>query len=202
MNCFQKFLIKIASFFFPCKIYGVENIPNGKAVLVCNHFSFVDPLFFKVMSKEESYILAKKELFENKFVSKLLKGFGGIPVDRDNPGISTIVQVTRALKDDKKVFIFPEGSRNKAGKGEPMQLKGGCSIFAIKSKAPIVPMAMIKKAKLFSRTKILIGKPFYLDEYYDVKPTPEQIDKIGDDIRNKMIELQSRLKELTTKKKK
>ena len=202
MNFFQKILIKIAGLFFPCKIYGKENLPSGKAVLVCNHFSFVDPLFFKVITKEESFVLAKKELFENKFFSKFLKGFGGIPVDRDNPGISTIVQVTRALKDDKKVFIFPEGSRNRVGKGEPMQLKGGCAIFAIKSKAPIVPMAMVKKAKLFTRTKILIGKPFYLEEYYDIKPTPEQIDNIGMDLRNKMIEIQNQLIEITKKKKK
>ena len=113
MTLFQKILFKIASFLFPSKIYNFENIPVGKAILVSNHFSFVDPIFFlKLSKKEKIYVLAKKELFEKKIISKLLKSFNAIPIDRDNPGINSVIQVTKALKNGNKVdlFLVPSGN--------------------------------------------------------------------------------------------
>ena len=152
MTLFQKILFKIASFLFPSKIYNFENIPVGKAILVSNHFSFVDPIFFlKLSKKEKIYVLAKKELFEKKIISKLLKSFNAIPIDRDNPGINSVIQVTKALKNGNKVGIFPEGTRNKSKSNLPLDFKGGSVIFALKAKCPIVPIMMLKKARLCSK---------------------------------------------------
>ena len=194
MTKFQKFLLKIASFFFPSKIYNLDNMPDGKAVIVSNHFSFVDPIFFlKLSKKDKMYILAKKELFERKIISKLLKSFNGIPIDRDNPGISSIIQVTKALKSGNKVGIFPEGTRNKTKSTLPLNFKGGSVVFALKAKCPIVPVMMLKKARLFRRTKIIVGKPINLDEYFDKKLTVDEINELGTVVRDKMIEIQTAL---------
>ena len=196
MTKFQKFLLKIAYIFFPCKIYGYENIPDGKAVIVSNHFSFLDPIFLiKCAKKDTMFILAKKELFKKKLASKFLMSFNGIPIDRDNPGINSIIQVTKALKNGNKVGIFPEGTRNKTGKSEPLPFKGGSVVFALKAKCPIVPIMMLKKARLFTRTRIIVGKPIFLEQYFDKKLSTDEINDLGVLVRDKMIEIQQELKE-------
>ena len=203
MTKFQNFLLKIAYFIFPCKIYNYENLPDGKAVLVLNHFSFVDPIFFLKLTKNDTmHILAKKELFEKKIASKILKSFNGIPIDRENPGINSIIQVTRALKNGCKDGIFPEGTRNKSGSTKPLQFKGGSVVFALKAKCPIVPVMMLKKAKIFSKTKIIVGEPIFFDEYYDKKLSNDEINELGILIREKMIKCQKELAEIVSGKKK
>ena len=194
MTKFQRFLLKIAYFFFPYKIYNFDNMPDGKAVIVSNHFSFVDPIFFlRLKNNDTIHILAKKELFEKKLISKFLKSFNGIPIDRDNPGISSIIQVTKALKNGDKVGIFPEGTRNKTKSNLPLNFKGGSVVFALKAKCPIIPVMMLKKARLFRKTRIIVGKPIYLDEYYDKKLSVDEINDLGTLVRNKMIEIQTEL---------
>ena len=194
MTKFQKFLLKIAYFFFPYKIYNYENIPDGRAVIVSNHFSFVDPIYLLKLSKNDTiHIVAKKELFEKKLISKFLKSFNGIPIDRDNPGISSIIQVTKALKNGDKVGIFPEGTRNKTKSNLPLNFKEGSVVFALKAKCPIVPVMMQKKARLFRKTRIIVGKPINLDEYYDKKLCIDEINDLGTLVRNKMIEIQTEL---------
>ena len=46
------------------------------------------------------------------------------------------------LKENKKLVVFPEGTRHKdkVDKGELGETKNGVAMFAIKGKAPIVPV--------------------------------------------------------------
>ena len=82
------------------------------------------------------HILAKKELFEKKIASKILKSFNGIPIDRENPGINSIIQVTRALKNGCKVGIFPEGYIHQ--KRKLQHFRPGVFKIAQKANVPIV----------------------------------------------------------------
>ena len=59
----------------------------------------------------------------------------------------------------------------------------------------------MKKAKIFRRTKIIIGKPFEFEEYYGKKITEEDINAMSAIIREKMIAEQQKLSLITTKKK-
>ena len=188
--------------FYPAKYYGLEQIPEGRAVFVCNHFFALDPLFvFSVYQKKgDIYFLAKKELFRKKWAGDILKEFGAIPVDRENVDLQTMRAALRALKEDHKLVIFPEGTRNK--KDDALQeLKGGAAIFAVRTKSPIVPVMMLKRARLFRRTKLIFGEPFEFSEYYGKKLTEEDYRKLDAELREKMIALQSQLKALCAKKK-
>lgn len=202
MKPFNRFLLKIASIFFPKKVYGSDNLPKGEAVLVCNHFSFIDPVYLVSFIKEDISVLAKKELFIKKFPNKLLTSYGGIPIDRDNPDIKTIISVIKILKSGKKVAIFPEGTRNKTKTTDLQPIKSGSALFAVKAKCPIVPIMIQKKAKLFVRNKIIIGKPFELNEYYDKKLTPDDHKEMDNIVFNKMVEEQKRLLDIINSKRK
>ncbi len=175
-------------------------MPEGGAVCVCNHFSFADSAYIRYVYKEDLFFLAKKELFEKKFFGWLLKSYGGIPINREKPDIKSLFTATKTLKEGHKLVIFPEGTRNKTGTNELQPIKGGSAVFAVKAKTPVVPMMILKKAKVFRRNAIIIGEPFYLEEFYDKKFTPEVIEEMDEFVRSKMIAEHEKLKSLMGKK--
>lgn len=202
MNVFSRFFYNLFKLCYPFTIYGKENIPEGSAVLVCNHFSFIDCLYFYDASKGDCKILAKKELFDHKVVGKIIKDFGAIPINRENPNINSLLTCVKALKSGKKLLIFPEGTRNKTKTSELQEIKGGSAVFAVKAKKPIVPIMINKKSRIFRRAHILIGEPFELTEFYDKKIDEQVINDMDRIIKEKMIAVQNDLFKLLEDKKK
>ena len=204
LNWFKRGVIKLVSgIFYPVKIYGKENLKEGGAVVVCNHFSVIDCVYLVKLTLLENYsIIAKKELFKNKLFGKILKGFGAIPIDRENPELKTLLSTIKCLKNGEKVLLFPEGTRNKTGTTELQELKEGSAIFAVRAKCPIIPIMIYNKAKLFQRNKLIIGKPFEFDNFYDKKNTNVDYEEMSKIIYDKMRSEQKNLFELVDKKKK
>ena len=202
LNAIKRGIIKtVSALFFPVKIIGKENLPEGGAIIVCNHLSFVDPLYLaKLNIKEDFSVIAKKELFKNKFIGSMLRGFGGISIDRENPELKTLLAVIKQLKKGQKVLLFPEGTRNKTGTHELQEIKGGTSLFAQKSKTPIVPVMIYKKARLFVRNILIVGEPIEFLDYYDKKCTDEDFKAMDKVIFDKMVAEQNKLFELVKKK--
>ena len=187
---------------YPVKFYNKENLPEGGCVVVCNHFRAIDcGHMFKLHPKKSFYILAKKELFKNKFLGYIIRKFGGIPVDREKSDMKTILTSVKLLKEGNKLFVFPEGTRNKTGTSELQELKGGSAFFAVKAQCPIVPVMVEKKSRFLRRVKIIVGTPFELSEYYDKKLTSDVVSEMDNIIREKMIEAQKELNEILLTKK-
>ena len=58
----RKIAEKLIKFCYRVKIYGKENVPDGGVMIVCNHFSILDPVFLlSVYSKKDVRFLSKKE---------------------------------------------------------------------------------------------------------------------------------------------
>lgn len=204
MNCFQKFLLFLTKCVYPSKTYGLENIPDGGALLVSNHLSVIDSVYIRRIFKSDGvYTLAKKELFEKKISGKILLSFGAIPVDRDKPDMKTLLAAANVLKRGDKLVIFPEGTRNKTGNTELLPFKGGSVVLAAKSKRPIVPIVIYKKAKIFRKTPVIIGEPFEFSEYYGKKLSTEEITEMEKTVADRMIALRKDFTEkLSLKRKK
>ena len=162
MNFFKSLVLCGFGAFYPQKVYGKDNIPEGAAVVVCNHYRNIDCAFIKKIFREKSFFLAKEELFKTKIVGGFIRSFGAIPVNRDNPSLATLLKATKVLKEGSKLVIFPEGTRNKT-KERLLPVKPGSAVFAVKSKCPLLPIMMLKKARAFRKTLLIIGKPIYLD---------------------------------------
>ena len=194
MKCFQKFLLNLSKVVYPSAVYGKENIPEGGALIVSNHLSDLDSVYIRRLFKGDGvYFLAKTELFKNKLYGKLLASYGAIPVDRDNPDIKTLLSAVNVLRRNDKLVIFPEGTRNRTGKTWLLPFKGGSFVLAAKSKKPIVPVVILKKAKIFGKTPIIIGEPFELSDFYGKKLTDEDIAAMAKIVANKLAENKSEL---------
>lgn len=203
MTFFHKIPIFFFSLFYPLKVYGKENIPNGGAILICNHFRAIDCGFIVRADKKDNIkFLAKNELFKNKLFGKIVKSYGAIPIDRENPDMKSLLAAIRTIKDGNKLCIFPEGTRNKTGTNVLQDIKGGAEVFAVRAKCPIVPIMILKKSKIFRKTHMIIGMPFTLEDFYGKKLTEIDMENMSNIVREKMIEQQKILIDITTKKKK
>ena len=186
--------------FYPRKIYGKENLPEGGHVVVANHLAKTDVWYVGAIYKKKIYFVAKKELVKKKLFGRIIRTLGGIPVDREGYDIECIKESLKVLKGGDVLAIFPEGTRNKKNT-ELQPLKPGAGMLAFKAKVPVVPVIIDRKARIFRRTNVLIGKPLYLDEYYGRRLDSELHDEINEKIRNSMLETQMQLCEMTKKKK-
>lgn len=175
--------------FHPTSIKGKKNLPKGKAILSINHRSNWDYVLFGINSTTKYRVLAKKELFRNKFFGFILRNFGGIEIDREANDINAIKTCMKVLKDDKKLLVFPEGTRLKDESLVMGEIKSGLALIAIKTKTPIVPVWVRNKPKLFRRSIYYIGKPFELDQFYGKKLDEQTLQEADQIVRAKMIEL-------------
>lgn len=168
--------------FYKYEVIGAENIPNeGNIILAANHKSNLDPIFVASAVKNRKIAtIGKKELFDNKILAKILDKLCVIPIDRDNPGISTIKTILKKLKEGYAVGIFPEGTRVKGnGFGEA---KAGLALFAVKGKADVVPISIISNYKIFNKVTIYIDKPISFEEYYKKKLSTEDYERLSEDV--------------------
>jgi len=172
---------------YPFIIKNKKNFKKGKAVVVCNHQSNIDaPLLLSRLP--HMYVLSKKELMKSFFTRFLLNIVKAIPVDRKNPEISVIKKCLTVLKENKKLCIFPEGTRKKISLSENDAIKNGASMFAIKEKAPIIPMIFVNKTRIFRFNKLIIGEPIDTT-IYEGKASKENIEILSKIMHNKMTEL-------------
>ncbi len=196
MKGFRLFFKRVATFivkiFFPYKMYGTENIPEGKCVIVCNHYGLLDFAPFMRLKDKRTYFLAKEEAFKTKWIARFLHNYGAIPVNRESLSVNTVKECIKVLKDDKKLVIFPEGTRNKHGE-ELQPIKGGAIMFATRTNSPVIPVMYAHKQKLFRKSKIIVGKPIDLSEFNGKKLNSDDIDKITEIVSTEMIKLRQRL---------
>ena len=100
--------------YFGYKVIGRENIPEGGCVICPNHSDVIDPpLVAAAMGNSHRIrLMAKKELFSGKFFGGLITWLGAFPVDRDRADITAIKTALQAVKDGRKLIIFPQGTRD------------------------------------------------------------------------------------------
>ncbi len=178
------------SILFPSRMYGKKNLVKGKSILVCNHTSNADVLVLYSKIKKKIRFLGKKELASNKFKRWFFcRTVGMIPIDRSGTDVGAIKKVIGALKDEKYVGIFPQGTRSE--EDADIEAKQGTCLMAIKGRAPIVPMYIVKKPRVFRRNKLIIGKAFELSEFYDKKLTKEVLSEATQILVSKMNEVKS-----------
>ena len=163
-------------------IQGRENIPEGATVVCANHTSNLDPVMvaFALGIKTNPAFLAKAELFKNRMFGGLLKAIGAIPVRRGQSDVTAIKNCMKALKNGKKLVIFPEGTRNKTG--EELEAKVGAAMFAVKTDSNILPIYVSPKQKLFGRIDVFIGKPYKIEHNPGEKLEHEQFKLLAGDI--------------------
>lgn len=150
---------------WPAKTEGLENIPaEGGYVLCLNHLSAKDPLHIsaRLPRRRRVFYLAKKELFKYKPIAAIIRGIGGIPIDRGNADLTAIRTTMQLAKDGKGVGIFPQGTRSDVVNPKPML--PGASMIALRAGVPVIP-CYIAPYRLLRRSRIRFGAPIDFSDF-------------------------------------
>src|SRR5699024_11800248 len=93
----------ILSIFGFLKIYNKDKLPKDEGyVLACTHTGWIDILWLGIsMLPLQVHYMAKKELFESKFLNWLMVKLNAFPVDRENPGPSSIKTPIRLIRSEE-----------------------------------------------------------------------------------------------------
>lgn len=129
----------IGRVFYRVKVKGVENVPVGGAVMICNHLSYIDAVVLQIASPRPLRFVAFSGLTRNSFMRFLFRAVGVIPI---TPAKLTkgVRLACAAVKRGELVCVFPEGAISRTG--QLMELKRGFSLVAGMANVPVVP-AMI-----------------------------------------------------------
>ncbi|NMC13710.1 MAG: 1-acyl-sn-glycerol-3-phosphate acyltransferase [Chloroflexi bacterium] len=174
----------------------LSRIPDcGPLILVVNHINFLDvPLIYTHLLPRPITGLAKAETWDNPAMKPLFNMWGAIPITRGEADVTALRLSLEALAAKKILAIAPEGTRSHTGilqKGKP-----GVVVLALKSGAPILPIAIYggesfsKNVVRFQRTafNFVVGYPFYIDAKA-IKITKQIRQRITDEIMYQLAAL-------------
>lgn len=167
---------------------GEENIKEKGAYLICaNHRSNWDAPILVSNLKRKVYVMAKAELFKNKFIKWFGRKCCVFPVKRGMRDIESIKYSLNLLKDGEILVIFPEGTRNGMEKNGKAQ--NGVAYMAIRTGVPVIPVGIQGEMKPFKKVKLNIGEPLDFSQYKTNKPEKEILDKVSKEIMDNIIML-------------
>lgn len=140
---------------FDLRFYHVERCPErGRCILAPNHVSFFDPWFIGQTAPGAIHFLARENLFRVPGFGWLIRALNALPVARGSQaarhGMETSIQ---ALKEDKRLVLFPEGTRSPDG--ELQEMKRGIYMIARKSGAPVLPIYVEGTFEVWPRHRML-----------------------------------------------
>ncbi|MFJ9375594.1 lysophospholipid acyltransferase family protein [Streptomyces sp. NPDC101455] len=150
------------------RVLGSWKVPaTGPVIFAVNHSHNIDGPMVIGVAPRASHFLVKKEAFVGP-LGPFMRAVGQVEVDRSTADRTAVTRALDILKGGGVLGIFPEGSR---GEGDFAALRAGLAYFAVRSGAPIVPVAVLGSSEksgrlikalppLRSRVDVVFGDPF------------------------------------------
>ncbi|MDR3531293.1 MAG: lysophospholipid acyltransferase family protein [Rhodopila sp.] len=123
------------------EVRGLENIPQGAVLIASRHQSAFDTFIWLALLPRCCYVL-KHELLRIPLFGGLIKAAGMIAVDRNagSAAIRTLLREgDRAVREQRQIVIFPEGTRSEPGK--PGVMQPGIAALASHTGLPVIPVS-------------------------------------------------------------
>ncbi|MES4892078.1 lysophospholipid acyltransferase family protein [Streptomyces sp. NPDC096012] len=150
------------------RVLGAWRVPaTGPVIFAVNHSHNVDGPMVMGVAPRPTHFLIKKEAFIGP-LDPFLTGIGQLKVDRASADRTAVTRALGVLGAGGVLGIFPEGTR---GEGDFASLRAGLAYFAVRSGAPIVPVAVLGSSDrpgrlvkalppLRTRVDVVFGDPF------------------------------------------
>ena len=132
-------------------------------ILIGNHLSNLDPVIAALaVPRYQMHFLAKKELSKVGIVRWFLATLNTIFVDRHNSDMEAMRACMKVMREGGALCVFPEGTRHHQGLME--EIESGVALMALRSGAPLMPVYIQGKLRLFRPLDVLIGEPIPMDD--------------------------------------
>lgn len=176
-------------------VEGMENIPQeGPLVIASNHLSMWDPIYIYCFVQRKMNFMAKAELFRIPVIGWIVRHMDGFPVNRQRLDRQALKSAADVLSREEALLIFPEGTRSKDGRLLPFF--DGASLFAYRSKAWVLPVAVINTPQTFPkgfRKKVVIrfGVAYQATQTETSGGHSEALKEMTQELRGKIETLQA-----------
>lgn len=177
------------------KLYGLRPSLDAPAIFVCRHVGLMDPVILMVeyFGKMIRPLVAKDYVESNGFTRRFYRIAQCIPIDRREASRQWLEDSLEALGKGESVIIFPEGTRNKSGKGL-LPFHNGAALLAARSGARVVPV--YNAVWHFPhRYRLAIGGSVQLDPLPERGETPSWLREQTAKIRAAVEELGHKIEE-------
>lgn len=161
------------------KGFGMEKLPReGGYMLYPNHQGKYDAYGIVSVHKKPCTVVMDEAKSHAIFIREILDMLKGKRMDiHDTRQALTIInEITEEVKEGRRYVLFPEGGYAKDQKNRLGDFKAGCFKIALKSKVPIVPVALVDSYKVFNSwrltpvtTQVHFLDPIYYEEYQGMK---------------------------------
>ncbi len=153
-----------------------NNLPkDGRYILAANHVSAVDPILVALGQKRPIRFMAKKELFENKFVKFIFDRLGTFAIDRSSKNDEALDFSRNIIDKGDALGIFIEGTRSKTN--ELLRPRSGAVMLAHQMNCQIIPVSVTyrdKEKKAYTKMYITFGDPVTVEELGVKEGTPRE----------------------------
>ena len=169
------------------RVTGRENIPREGAFLLCgNHIHWMDGPLLLAFTRRRLALMAKKELFKNRFLAWVFRRASVFPIDRQaTADMAAYRHALKSLESGMGMAIFSQGTRMK----DFDNAKSGVALFALKSGAPIVPVGISSSYKFFARLNVKIGAPISMAPYAGRKVKADVLEEVMNEVIPRVTEL-------------
>lgn len=182
------------------KAYGTENLPaEGGYMMYPNHQGKYDALGIMDTHDRPCSLVMDKAKSNTILVKEFVDLVQGKRLDKKNvrQALSIINEVAKEVSNGARYILFPEGGYDFNNRNNVCNFKAGSFKIALKSKALIVPVALIDSYRVFNSfwmgpvtTQVHYLKPIYFEEYGSLR-TQEIANLVRDRIQEKIDEVLS-----------
>ena len=184
--------------FLRTNVYGAENLPvEGGYVMYPNHQGKYDAYGIVGVHKKPCTAVMDKEKSYDLFIKQVIDLLKGKRLDKQDvrQAFTIINEITEEVKQGRRYIIFPEGEYDDEKKNTLWEFKAGCFKTSLKSKTPVVPVALVDSYKAWNSsqwgtvtTQVHFLEPILYEEYKDMK-TQELAELVKSRIQTKLNEI-------------
>lgn len=196
----------------------VRRLPEGGVIVISNHTSYADGVLLALVCRRlgrSARLLATAGVFRVPVVGRLVRRLGFIPVNRGaHDAGDALGPAAEALVAGEVVALFPEGRLTRDPDHWPERAKTGAVRLALRTGAPIVPVAMDGAHRVVGRRKLVssliknvvlrpkvhtaVGEPIDVRSMLVGDETPDEIRRLTDEVMSRLIGLVEGLRGATS----
>lgn len=167
--CVRALIRLIMALLTRTSVHGAANLlRSGAGIVVSNHIDAIDPGILVGALPRPIALMSKVENRRG-VLGFFMPLVGAFTVRRGAADRQAMQQAADVLARGELLCLFPEGTRSRDGRLGPAH--GGAALLALKSGAPIIPVALTGTSRVFGRrfpwlgfprVTVTVGRPFRL----------------------------------------
>ena len=193
---------------------AVRQLPDGPVIVISNHTSYADGVLLALVCRRlgrSARLMATAGVFRAPLLGQALRRLGFIPVARgSDQAADALGPAADALAAGEVVALFPEGRVTRDPGHWPERSKTGAVRLALRTGAPIVPVAidgahrlvgrrgvlrsLIRNVILRPRVETAVGDPIEVRALLCGDETPDEVRRVADVVMARLIDLVEELR--------